>query len=311
MNILDTSSLNKFDFDNLIDDNSFVFRLTGGLGNQLFGLSEAYGIQRETNKRAYIDISKIEHTEKSRSSLLWANDNKLDGNFTLINLTGSNFVEDCKFNNISQTQTSRYNRYLTGWVPSYNRIIKNGLWIPGEAPNFMSFFKEDTIENIIHIRLGDYKYTKPFKPLPQEYYIRSIAKLNLINEEIHLFSDDPESILDFYPIFSKYNAKIRFEIDLAKTLFMLAKSQKYITSNSTFGFWGYYFGNHRSITVPKPFYDFKPSFCEDLWSVSHAKSKKLYQVPYISLSRSLSNSILDILKKFKNLLVKNIQIRNY
>lgn len=298
MENIDVSNLTKFEFEKLIENNSFIYRLTGGLGNQLFGISEAYEIQRKSGKKAYIDVSKVEHTIENEKFLIWTKEIELDDNFKLINLRGSEFLTDTIFRNIADIKNPHHEKYLTGWIPSFSRIEISGLWRPGKIPNFLKQENQESIANVMHVRLGDYRFKRPFAPLSKKYYLRSIAELGLSNKIISLFTDEPDFVFDYYPELRNYNIKIINESDLKTDLYKLATAEFFISSNSTYSFWAYYFGTHSAVSVPNPFYDFDHQFCEELWNIEDLKLKRVRKIAHKTVLQKLFSYILKSMHKF-------------
>jgi hypothetical protein len=237
----------------LNDQNLIYYKLVGGLGNQLFGLSRAYLLHKESEKRIAIDVTSLDHTPDSGPE--WKNWNGLKDWSELITSPRS-LPSPRGLKNLLNTpdQDLPETTFFTGWKLSLEEVLRSGLFIPGEIP--FSTPKVSDIEVGVHIRGGDYRKAPGIGLLSKAYYRRALQELQVDSgAEITIFSDDP----DYASVIAKSlssQSQINFS-NVKSPLFLLAEmseSSAFIGSNSTLSWWASFFSQSSRITMPNPMY---------------------------------------------------------
>jgi hypothetical protein len=112
----------------------------------------------------------------------------------------------------------------------------------------------------VHIRLTDYRKEPNFGVLPAAYYAKSIEyhfekkKYN----RIWVFSDEPESVLEFIPI--KFHPLVisvsEVVSDTVDTLEIMRMAKGFVVANSSFSWWAAYSSWEKSplVTYPTPWF---------------------------------------------------------
>ena len=110
----------------------------------------------------------------------------------------------------------------------------------------------------VQIRLGDYKSDSEIGVLNEVYFKRSIAQLNLgdQNREIWIFSDEPDLAITFFDESSRHRIRV-IEGDFSdlEMLGLLSCGSIFIISNSTYGWWGAFLSNPKISIVPIPWFE--------------------------------------------------------
>jgi Glycosyl transferase family 11 len=112
---------------------------------------------------------------------------------------------------------------------------------------------------VIHVRLTDYVVDDKQKMIPPEYYEKglSLAVRDFPGSPIWLFSDNPESALDYFP--KEFMHKLDFVNDPKKNsdwdeLRLMSVGCAYVIPNSTFGFWAAFLSEASLVICPKPWF---------------------------------------------------------
>jgi hypothetical protein len=282
--------LNNF----LFERNFILFKLTGGLGNQLFALSEAFCIANKFNKNILLDVTEVDHRFEEDNGFVWEKHVPLQDAFSIAEISDHYFFKKIDFVNLNNNEYSQDLPYLTGWQPSFERIVKSGLWSPNNLPSFLNSGAKSISDIALHIRLGDYLYVKPFAPLPWKYYKKALKIIRPGDKKIALISDEPQKLLSIYPKFKKYNCSYSKNENPLDSMTNMVCSTVLVMGNSTYSYWSYFFGNHAKIIVPSPFYNFNKNFDKHLWKSEDITSKKIIFIDYAYAGK--------IIKKIKNLI---------
>lgn len=227
------------------------FRLTGGLGNQLFGLSEAYGVHKKFGTGVAIDVGALEHSlgnepewlewsEKQEWITLVRIPKNVSSEFILVNL-GDEYADvnwlDAK--------------YFTGWKFSLERVRDTGLFREGEYP--FGIVKTDCAGVAVHYRVGDYANAQGIGVLDTSYYLKAIKLLGL-KGQIEFFSDDNESAQEMIELNKLPFAKVSGSTRALDVLSQISKANYIVAGNSTLSWWGIYFSSATKVICPTPFY---------------------------------------------------------
>jgi hypothetical protein len=238
---------------------NIFFKLTGGLGNQLFGLSEAYLMSSRYSLPVVIDISEIDHQTEELPA--WLNFIESHKNFSVIQ---SNFkfadallLKEHRIDKMTQIHRDKLSDGIfLGWIPDINRVVQSQLFKRGKFPF-------DTTSKIqspygIHIRGGDFWNWPSIGILSTDYYERAHKLIYSISSLQHIpeiNTDDinhAEKILRFYPypsqiVWSKYH-------DSMSVLDALRQYDFLVCANSTLSFWGSFFSKDQISIFPREFY---------------------------------------------------------
>lgn len=115
----------------------------------------------------------------------------------------------------------------------------------------------------VHVRRGDYvsnrRNLEAFGTCTREYYLEGMALLrdSLRAEQTLIFTDDPQWCLDNL---GNHRSQRIVPRDISKRsdeedLWLLSRCDGVVISNSTFGWWGAWLGNHGSqVVVPEHWY---------------------------------------------------------
>jgi len=108
----------------------------------------------------------------------------------------------------------------------------------------------------VHVRLGDYRVEPSFGVLPESYYDQAIVWMqsNLDFEKIWVFSDEPNSALDFIPKkFHKITEIVpKIGDSSVYTMELMRYCKGYVIGNSTFSWWGAYLSKTPESPVVSP-----------------------------------------------------------
>lgn len=250
MHILDShESRSKF----LQDRDMIYYRIVGGLGNQLFGLSRAYLLHKEIGKRIAIDVSNLDHTSDSGPD--WKDWDGLEGWSELIkspkNVTPPNQLQNLLD---SPKEENSNTSFYTGWKFSLEEVFRSGLFLQGELP-----FSTPTVKNPkvgMHLRGGDYRQASGIGLLSKAYYRRALQAFQITEgQEITVFSDDPEYANTITEEFkSQFSFILSDNISSLHLLAEMSSSETFIGSNSTLSWWATFFSKNSLIALPKPMY---------------------------------------------------------
>lgn len=242
----------KQELDSEIANNDKIyFRLTGGLGNQLFGLSEAFNLFKTLKQHVLIDVGSIQHSKNSVPE--WLEWSRNQNWFSIIKIQ-ENISRNFDLVNLGEEGQSlaTEHRLFTGWKFSLRNVELSGLFHRSNFP-----FKSSVGTSIpiaLHYRAGDYIHADGIGVLKHEYYSRALAKLESSNKVV-VFSDDraaAESLISSLGIVNR--SEISKQESAIEVLFALATAESLIASNSTLSWWANYFSNSAKKIAPKPFY---------------------------------------------------------
>lgn len=245
---------NARELENYLKEYSLIYyKLVGGLGNQLFGLSRAHLLFKEMGKKIALDISNLDHTQKNQPEWLpWVSEaDWLETITTEIEV--SRMIEPWNLINPLENAPTSCNTF-TGWTLSLEEISRSNLFTPQELP-----FKStsgSTTDIAIHIRGGDYRSAKGIGLLNSKYYKRALDALPIHPESnITIYTDDFElanEIIDSLNL----NQSIQYSKEKSPlaTLAELASANTLVGSNSTLSWWAAYFSSSQSKCLPKPMY---------------------------------------------------------
>jgi len=288
--------------------------LMGGLGNQLFQIFTAisYGL-KTNNEFKFMNVTTLGGGGNSTlrytfwNSFLKNLQPFLTNQFPeLILLKQENF----EYKEIPLSLIKNRNVCIHGYFQSYKFFQQNYSKIckligleerkKEVLEKLDSDFKKDLTNSIsLHFRLGDYKKLSYFHPiLPVNYYIKSIQTIlekdnDLTLKNVYYFCEEDdletveESILYCKHLFPQLNfTRISNTFQDWEQMLIMSQSKHHIIANSSFSWWGAYFGyqnnleNQENLIIKDKFICY-PS----LWFVQSAKenTKDLYPIDWIKI----------------------------
>lgn len=264
----------------LVSHDRIYFRLTGGFGNQLFGLSEAFSLYKMTKQHVLIDVGSIEHTKNHLPE--WLEWSKSQNWFSIIKVP-KNISGELKLLNLGERSKPllQGKRLFTGWEFSLRKVELSGLFIRSIFP----FDVQDrtSIPLALHYRAGDYAHADGIGILKHDYYSRALRQFDP-SIRVKVFSDDQYAArILISNLGIGHRSEISSEKSAVRVLFGLAKAENLVASNSTLSWWANYFSGAVLSIAPKPFYlqdwkfDSKAKFQETKYLTRFASRKdKIY-----------------------------------
>ena len=233
-----------------------IIKISGGLGNQLFKLNKALEINKNY-KNLYLDLFSYESDKYKRDyhfyndldqlKILSPNQKRLLNKTKKI-LNRANVIRhyDEKLNNYQDFLTDKVRiKFLSGnWEENVNPD-DNNLYI------LRSLFQRAESKNdkivAVHFRTKDYEIR-----LEEDYYRKAIEEFN--NDYIfHIFGDDDEYLKDKIPsIFKNRNFELFNSDNPIDDFERLLSYRNYISSNSTFCWWGIMLNDKNNLNVISP-----------------------------------------------------------
>lgn len=279
-----------------------IYRITGGLGNALFALSEAHLLSRAFHNPIFLDWSNFDlsHTKGDFSDFNIMQPMLSDwvsGNFNL-NASAST-LKNLKVQHVMNPRALLPNQELTsihrdsfvqkreiktfspilvqGWNPDLKRIKSGSLFTRGQFPisdNALQFAQREYTQFdhyfAMHLRLGDYAKSGSSRfsasNVVENYYLhRSLLQQFPQQSKVLIFSD---SVVLAKELLAPYEEFYQLEfaphsLTPIQTLRMLSGADRIICSGSTFSFWASYFSKSTCL-FPKPFFWDKPNWEKSL-----------------------------------------------
>ena len=229
----------------------------GGLGNQLFQISNLLSLSKDYNYKAVIP--------KLNKSLSIFKDRPVYWNSLFADLPLGKqykyYKKHIESNEYKKITLNSENTILCGYYQSYkyfhhNKDIIIEKLFPNKIINDIKikykFFSNKTVS--LHIRRGDYlKLSNIYKVLDKSYYEKALTYVPKEAKKI-IFSDD----IDFCKILFKDFTNIEFienDIEDYKQLILMSLCTYNIISNSTFSWWAAYINqNNKKIICPENWY---------------------------------------------------------
>jgi hypothetical protein len=240
-----------------LSETHIYFNLTGGLGNQLFGLSEAFNLHRIYQKPVYLDVSNIQHAIQKEPE--WLNHISAQGwsETVIIEELAEPTVKREKQNlkelsnrEIASTKASLFE----GWRFNYHRVLESGLFVPNKNP-FIEENLDKKDEIALHFRGGDYSNAKGIGILTQDFYQKALKEIGGFNDTIEIYTDDLRTAKEtLEPLLKSIPHTYSNEESPIRILNAFSTSKKFIASNSTLSWWGIYFAQNQKTIMPTPFY---------------------------------------------------------
>lgn len=262
----------------LLKEDKIYFRLTGGLGNQLFGLSEAFNLHKILHRHVLVDVGSIQHVNNFVPE--WLEWSKNQNWLTIIKIPN---IKSSKYELINlgnqDIDVNGNSRFFTGWNFSLEKVEQSGLFLRSKFP-----FKVETKQPIpiaLHFRAGDYADAAGIGILNHNYYARALRRLDL-HSTVTVFTNDKfaaQCLINNLGIETR--SKILEGESAIDVLYRLASAERFIGSNSTLSWWANYFSAAVTRFFPKPFYlqdwnfDSKAKFEDSIYLSRFANLKEL------------------------------------
>ena len=239
-----------------LGNDNVYYVLQGRLGNQLFGLSEAFRIHKKLSKKIVIDISDI--ILNGFSIPTWTTNAEYDWAEIVHNPNYSIFKNNVELINLGFCKLEEYLdfTFFQGFSVNYNDICESGLFQKGIFPFDVKTDRINSTYSVISFRYGDYFKNPHLGILPMKYYRNAFKRLKVmnINDPLYLFSDDlkkAQSELNNFETNLVYS-QLPDSTDL-ENLYIMSMGYTHIIANSTFSFWAAFFSNGKCF-YPDPFY---------------------------------------------------------
>ena len=259
--------LNEIDSSQYLKENKLYYSLQGRLGNQLFGLSEAFQLHKKFSKNIVIDFSEVIHSGFSKPTWIpfvdyaWAE--------FVYNSSYSAFKNNVKFINLGFCNLKKVtkDKYFSGFSVKYSDLCRSGLFEKGVFPFRINEITSQTNFTVISVRAGDYVKNPHLGILPFRYYKKAYNSMHKLNTDVpnYLFSDD---ILKAQKMLKKAKIRINYiqekKYSDLENLFLMSKGSNHIIGNSTFSYWAAFFSNGKTY-FPNPFYIGDSNFHNDLF----------------------------------------------
>jgi Glycosyl transferase family 11 len=250
-------------FFSCIETKIIVVKLSGGLGNQLYQLSNALQLKRRPKKILFLylylvgyesheyprlkDIGLKGFVVKGRPARM------IDKFLRIFRFVFSSLVAIQDESTIEVRST--FIRYVVGlYQVAPSELIRRFFRVKLRIRQITDV-NEASLS--VHLRLGDYKYnwaSTNLGLLDRSYYDRVFKLINLDKiDRVYVYSDGSDREVTAF--FSGIDCKIiRNKTDL-EDLRSIAKTSKILVcGNSTFSLWAAYLANTREIYVPKIFF---------------------------------------------------------
>jgi len=251
-----------------IQVSGFYLKISGGLGNQLFGLSETVRIARIQSGIPFIEFSNSQHSNQNDHEKLL---NFMRANFRfilIINSTEFSIFAGRELTNLATANKNEIENSIAfiGWAPTLQSIELSGLFVQGCFPFSRNSKSLPPKSVAIHMRLGDYKLNTHLGVVARRYYKSVVNNLRKEDSSLNffLFSDNPEEALSRLGAVKNNILVVDNELSPLETLHLMSTASNLIAANSTFSFWAYFFSNSRTF-VPFPFYISDWRWDNELW----------------------------------------------
>lgn len=244
-----------------IKDGALFYLLWGGLGNQLFGLSNIYLLCKSSGKKAIVDIANCEHTQAGSipDSLLF----KRYTDWVQFIDSGSDYLCELKRNlrQISKSDSNPSGGYF-GWEPSVEMVRESNLFQEGSLSNLPRAFTGLTVG--VHVRASDYQKYSHLGILTMYYYRKAVELIRQVTDTPHFtfFSDSPEHA---FRVAKNVGCipNLRISGSGLEALYEMARVDFLICANSTLSFWAAYLGSVPAI-YPYPWFLSAPHWGHNL-----------------------------------------------
>jgi hypothetical protein len=284
-----------------------IIQLSGGIGNQLFQLANAYQLSIDYSRKLLIC-----NINSSSRNVYWESILSKFNNYLISIEKYRELKQKSRIYNWAMTRfeykkielDSNIDYYcIEGYYQSYKYFDKL------EFNKLLDIEKNLDIPNLtiqdvaIHIRRTDYTKNNFHKVLSLNYYYNCFQilsqQINIIN--IYIFSDDLNWCRNNFKLSSNFNKIninfISLKTDIEELIFM-SKFNNIIIANSSFSWWAAYLNNNLE----------KKIFCPKHWfnNGCHLNTKDLRPIDWIIIDDDLPAIQLAVGKEDKNKFDKNV-----
>jgi len=237
-------------------------QLTGGLGNQLFGLAAVISLAKRRNLLPAVSLYEFSDNARpfeltsicSRMEIPFIEDHKLV------------YKEQSIFEYDDNVETIKGETRLIGYFQNY-RYFHNDRALINET--FLSISERKSLEVIsptiaVHVRRGDYLIPIHFKHhgvCDFAYYADSVSILRSIwgNLPVKIFSDDANTAFELSSIIPNSTPFNDDGLSPWEILLEMSKMKCLVASNSSFSWWAGYLGqnSYGEMIIPEPWINAK------------------------------------------------------
>lgn len=262
---------------------AIVVKMTGGIGNQLFGLAAGLNQAKRLDCRLVLDASSFGGSEIRSFELdhlgfevvrSMGSENKLPDKFLSLvkpkSLDRLTVFRESGFNYDESINLVSPGTILTGYFQSFryfSEVSEDLLRIFEDSILTKDFSTSSTrsLKNIsMHIRRGDYldEKTKNFHGLAtNNYFNRSLDLLStsFVNGKVNIYSDSPDHIqLSDYKTPFDLSLVDDSDLGVLETIKAMSRADAFIMSNSSFSWWGAWLmrerGGRGPVIAPRPWF---------------------------------------------------------
>jgi len=239
-----------------------IVQLTGGLGNQLFGLATVMSLAEKRGLSSAISLLEFDRNPRKfeLGSICARAGVPINEQETAI------FRENSIFEYDERIESVQAGTRLIGYFQDYKyfdnerELIKNSfLSIPEQAS-----LKLQAPFIAVHVRRGDYLtpvHLKHHGICDFAYYVDSVSVLRSIwgNLPVKVFSDDPKTAIELCLVISNSTPFNDNGLTPWEILLEMAKMKCLVASNSSFSWWAGYLGqkSYGEILIPDPWINCK------------------------------------------------------
>jgi hypothetical protein len=255
------------DISGCITGSEIYYKITGGLGNQLFGISECHFLHKVTGKKIIIDFADVDHVKSNQVS-------PFEFDYDWMRMVICNFKPDAqnvKLLNLASSDVSPSHAFYTGWRPSMRALLESNFFQRGVLPKEWEQRRRGQQKPYIaaHLRFGDY-LNVPALGGDISVDARYLKKaLNLVTRELDVsrvlvFSDDMKRSEILCDDIDGIDFVFSESLEPVEDLIEMCASDAIIASGSTYSFWAAFFAKTDKVFFPKPFFPTNPRWEADL-----------------------------------------------
>lgn len=272
-------------------DSEIYYRITGGLGNQLFGISESFILHKLTGKHVVVDFAHADHVFPGQKNPFHINEPWISS----MVFQPANTTTDVILRNLNKDKILQDDKFFTGWRPNLKIIRQSGYFKRHTTPHFWQY-KHDIVEDpyvSLHLRFGDYRHAASLGGdiTVNQLYLRDALKI-VVSEVgirfIKVFSDDIKLSKKFCLPFRNLEFEFVENQNSVQDLISISRSQAIVASASTFSFWAAFFSSAQIVIFPKPFFPINPNWEKSLLDESWTRLER----------RRISRSSIFLRRKF-------------
>ena len=254
---------------------SVFIKLCGGLGNQLFQISNGYAYSLRHNKNFYVSRT-WEGIKPERPSYWDSIFKNLEPYLKDLSEFKGTLYKEPLWMKYQEIPYIEGDVIMEGYFQSEKYFEDYSL----ELRNLLGISKQESLEKLfsvaIHIRRGDYLLHPEFHTILQkEYYDKAKKiieeKLNYIPNYIY-FSEDTEWVKETFKYDLKESDKIISGKNDIEEFQEMVNCNGFILANSTFSLWASWFSDSNIIIAPKEWFGYYVKNKGDTWDDIYRKN---------------------------------------